>query len=333
MYYRYRVKNKDRHVVRSLVIIVLIAVAGYFSYKYRDYILFWKYTDNKLMLQLKTADSTPDFQNRKIALEGLVPVFDDYREKNPLKADAFFMSAFLYYRLGQASLPGSFSELLINDRLDSASPAARKQFLRTIKYIRKGMALQNGDSSDPAVLFTLARSCYYSSFLRVDEICGILSGLKPTDCEVDVESIRFCALVNILNKNEDAGFALLTEKGMVDNGIDGILFQATAERMVGRYTSAIMNYKKVLDASRDDRILNLVHVNLGKIYYNQSLYRESLAHFNDALKINERDTFSRIWIGKNYSALGYRDRAKAIWAEILATDRSNSEVKKLLGVM
>ena len=80
-------------------------------------------------------------------------------------------------------------------------------------------------------------------------------------------------------------------------------------------------------------IIKLVHINLGKIFYNRSLYKESLYHFNQALNIDERDILLKIWIGKNYSALGYKTRAKAIWSEVLVSDSSNQEVKKLLGLM
>jgi len=66
------------------------------------------------------------------------------------------------------------------------------------------------------------------------------------------------------------------------------------------------------------------------LYYNQSLYNESLAHFSSALAIDERDNELKIWIGKNYSALGNKAKARAVWSEVLAIDSANEEVKKLL---
>jgi tetratricopeptide (TPR) repeat protein len=94
-----------------------------------------------------------------------------------------------------------------------------------------------------------------------------------------------------------------------------------------------MNFKKILGMTTDNGILKLAHANLGKIYFNQSLYKESLAHFAEALKIDDRDQILKIWIGKDYSALGDKTKARAIWTEVLTADRSNEEVKKLLGLM
>lgn len=139
--------------------------------------------------------------------------------------------------------------------------------------------------------------------------------------------------MTILNGDEKKGFDLLQSHGAILDSIQGRLFLASVEVIAMRYTNAIMNFKDALSRSDDVRVRKLIHVNLGKIYYSQSLFKESLGHFTIALKIDEKDNFSRIWIGKNYSALGYRDRARAIWSEVLTTDRSNTEVRRLLGVM
>jgi len=76
----------------------------------------------------------------------------------------------------------------------------------------------------------------------------------------------------------------------------------------------------------------LIHINLGIVYYNQSLFRESMSHFNSVVEIDPGDINARIWIGKNHYAMGEKDKAKAIWSDVLARDKSNREVQKLLGV-
>ncbi len=108
---------------------------------------------------------------------------------------------------------------------------------------------------------------------------------------------------------------------------------ATAERIAGRYTNAIMNYRKVLDSAADDRLKRLVHLNLGKIYYNQSLFAESLTHFSEAMSLDDKDPGVKIWTGKSYAALGFRDKARALWSEVLNADKTNEEARKLLGVL
>jgi hypothetical protein len=145
MYYRYRVKKKDRHIFRNLFILVLLGALGYAIYTYHDYLFFWKYNDNKLQTSIKQAQSIPDRQQRRKALEALSPVIEDYRNGNPLKAEAFFLSALLSYDLGCSYLPGTFSELVVNDSLSSIPEAARNEFFRTIRYVKKGLALKGGE--------------------------------------------------------------------------------------------------------------------------------------------------------------------------------------------
>ena len=94
-----------------------------------------------------------------------------------------------------------------------------------------------------------------------------------------------------------------------------------------------MSFKNILENCSDKSVTKLANINLGKIYFNQSLYKESLMHFTYALTIDERDNTLKIWIGKNYSALGEKTKAKAIWAEVLASDQTNKEAKELLGLM
>ncbi len=148
-----------------------------------------------------------------------------------------------------------------------------------------------------------------------------------------VENIRFYSMVTIANRREDYGLKYLAEHGMVRDNIQGKLFYATAERLAKKYTGAIVTYKDVLARTSDERVRKLVHINLGKIYFNQTLYRESLDQFSLALKIDAKDSVPKIWIGKNYSAMGEKDKAKAIWSEVLTTDGMNTEAKALMKMM
>jgi hypothetical protein len=85
-----------------------------------------------------------------------------------------------------------------------------------------------------------------------------------------------------------------------------------------------------LKTSDDPFVQKLCYSNLGKIYYSQNLYKESLDQFNAALNFGD-DINCRIWIGKNYSAMGMKDKAKAFMDEVLVLNPDNEEVKKLLG--
>jgi len=104
---------------------------------------------------------------------------------------------------------------------------------------------------------------------------------------------------------------------MVKDNMQGLLFYATAERVAKKYTGAIVSYKNVLARTSDDRLRKLVHVNLGKIYFNQSLYRESIDQFSQALKIDERDSMPRYGSGRATPPWEKRIKAGAIWSEVL----------------
>jgi hypothetical protein len=48
--------------------------------------------------------------------------------------------------------------------------------LQTIRYVKKSMALKDGDNADPSMIFILAYSCYYSSFLGIGELNSFCPG-------------------------------------------------------------------------------------------------------------------------------------------------------------
>lgn len=332
MYYRYKVKKKDRKIFKKVIVLVLAGVTVFYGYRYRQYLQFWKYSYNKLNKRIEKAVSGEKKQKKSELLK-LARQFEGYQFENPTRADGFFMAGKIYFLLAESGMAGSFSERIINGSTGHLSPASLKNYLLAVKNIKKGIALKNGDSFSSEYTVILAKSLYYLRYETEKEVAQLLKDVNARSLKGRVEDVRFLALITILNGDEKGGFQLLEKHGAILDSIQGRLFFASVEMAAKRYTNAIMNFKDVLARTDDVRVRRLIHINLGKIYYRQSLYRESLAHFSIALKINENDNFSRIWIGKNYSAMGYKDRARAIWSEVLATDRSNSEVRKLLGVM
>lgn len=333
MYYKYKIKRKNKNTSKYIIIILIIVLTGFFSYRYREHLMFWKYSDHKLLVMLQASESQSDANIRLTELKKLIPIFDNFIKDNALNYEAYFFSARLHYEIGRTSLPGTFSELIINDRVKSIPAAAKTEFEKVVKYMYKGLAFLGKKQVERDYLMILAYSGFYSGYLTFDELNDIIAPIDKTSLGSDIEDARFYAFINILNGNEDTGFAVLSEKGMVDTGIDGVLFLAVVENMVGRSTNAIMNYKKVLDKTGDKRILRLVHVDLGKIYFNQGLFKESLEELNEALKVDENDSSIKIWIGQNYMALGLSDRARKIWADAFAADKNNTELKRLLGII
>ena len=331
MYYKYKPKRK-RRIFKPLAIIIVLCTIGYFTYRNREYLMFWRYSDNKLAAKLKKAEKGG---NKLTDLKNLVQMFDNYRENNPLDQDAYFYSARVYYGIAVANMPRNFSDFVINNLGDDIStaltPLSLDGFQKAIKYMRKGMVLGDKKKIDHEYMMIFAYSCFYTSFLNMAELDEFLSSANKDELSKNVEDVRFYSLVKILGNEKDKGFDFLANNGKVDSDLNGILFQSCLEGMAGHYTNAIMDYKKVLDTTEDPQILKLVRMNLGKIYYKQNLYNESLEQFIEVAR-NTADVLPKIWAGKSYAALGQHDKAKTVWNDALALDKNNGELKKLLGI-
>ena len=123
------------------------------------------------------------------------------------------------------------------------------------------------------------------------------------------------------------------EAGQIEDTVEGKLFYASLLKDAGRYTEAIMAFRNIAGESADTGVKKAALFNLGQIYFKQRLYRESLEEFESILSMDNSDLNSKIWLGRNYSAMGDRDRARAIWGEVLTVNSSNKEVKRLLELM
>lgn len=329
MYDRYKTKRRNTGLYKAAAMLVIAAGLLFAGIRYYRYLAFWKYDQNKLVKKIEAARHS---RNRREALTDLAETFERYKREHQTDPEAYYLSGETHYLLGESYLPGSFSELFINDTARNAGKEAKQEFIRAIKDIKKGSALDNGRIDD-AYRFVLARASYYADYNSPGELFGLIEPAGDSVKVRDVDNVRFYSILAILNRKEERGMTFLSQHGAVKDSIQGLLFYATAERLAKKYTGAIITYKDVLARTDDDKIKKLVHVNLGKVYFNQSLYRESLDQFTLALKIDEKDAMPKIWIGKNYFALGEKDKAKAIWSEILTTDGTNREVKDLLKTM
>jgi len=326
MYDRYKSRKKNTAPLRVFGVILLVAAIGFLGYRYRNYFTFWKLTQGRIYRSLENAKRIASFERRRVALSNLVNSFEQLKKEKPLDAEAFFLSAEARYLLGESMLAGGFSELVVNDAVPGVGGEARNEFLRSIRDFRKGMALNPGGLTQPRA-FMLAKAGFYTGFYSPAELMGILGDSPGEDTP---ENIRLYALLCIMNAKEDYGLKLLADKGMVNEGIGGILFRATAERLAKRYTASIGSYRRALAEARDDRLKRMIYLNLGRIYFHQSLYKESLEQFSQALALDDKDPAPRIWMGKNYKAMGDKEKARMIWSEILTNDSTNAEAKELL---
>jgi tetratricopeptide (TPR) repeat protein len=335
MYYRYKVHKKNKGGVRKVAILVLISAAAYLGYQNRQLLFFWKYTTNTLQKKVESAEMIKDPEKKKESLTAVAASLLRYQGDNPAEVLPFLLSGRVNFSLGEQETGRSFTDLFIHEQYRVMNGEARDHFLKTIICIKKANALLDGEKLAPEYAMILARACFYTGFISESKILSMLNhtGTDKNSSFRNAENARFYAVMLILNNRAEEAIKFLNEKGKVDISPGGRMFLAAAENMAKQYTNSIMHYKNILETVNDTEILRLANFNLGKIYYSQSLYKESLFHFTSALDLNKQDISPKIWIGRNYYAMGMKEKARAVWTELLSADKENKELKGLLGIL
>ncbi|MDY6967393.1 MAG: hypothetical protein SVR08_01880 [Spirochaetota bacterium] len=332
MYSRYKVKKKNKKRYKGLLLFLILLGIIYFGFRYKKYLIFWEFTYNELEKNVEYITSLSNKEAKKNELIKIIKSYQDYKSKNKIHAKAFILLGKIHFLLGETYLPRAFSELLTRDNITLIDKKARSEFLKAIRYLRKGIILSDEDKNMQSLLL-LAKAYFYIEYKNLKDIFSIINKIEGSISSKKKEDIKFFSIVYILNQKEESGLKLLQENTSASETIEDMLFKATALRIAKRYTNSIIEYKKILEKTSVSDIIKLVNFNLGKIYFKQSLYKESLSHLTDAYKIDNNDNSLKIWIGKNYSALGDETRAKMIWGEVVASDHTNIEAKRLLGLM
>jgi tetratricopeptide (TPR) repeat protein len=316
-----------------MLVLVLLSVVLFTAYRYKQYIVFWKYNYNKLEHRINSASSHADPESKLKAIREVLGVCSEYMNDHPLEPDAYLMAGRAHFDLGEAINGKNLSQMVIQGLPRGTGQAdADIEFLEAMRLIKKGIALSDGADYNTGYALMLVKAGYYTGYYSVATAGAMLKDIRP-DSLGKLDDTRFYALVSILNGKADDGIRLLHRHGRVADTIEGQLFLASALVLAKQNTNAIMQYQNVLKKTTDSAVLKFVHISLGKLYYNQSLYRESLGYFTNAMNIDHNDNELKIWLGKNYSALGDKIKARALWSEVLASDSSNEEAKKLLNPM
>jgi len=305
------------------------AVVGlvYAVYEYRGVLFFWKYNISKLDREIMAVDMVQDRQRRLQMLADLDRANNVYKKENPMSVEAHLTSGKVHYLLGEAHLPARFNELLITDRLGEVDGAARVHFIASIKDVKKAIALSGGGVQEK-YLVMLARSCFITGYYGMADIAEILTPVRNPEILDDLDDRRFIAMVHVLNSNENYGLELLNK--IEGSGGTPSIYMATLYRIAKKYTNALMEYRKVLDKTADIGTRNLIHFNLGKIYYTQGLHAEALREFAEAVTGNPTEISYRIWAGKSHASMGDKAKARESWLAAQNIDKNNEEVKKLL---
>jgi tetratricopeptide (TPR) repeat protein len=329
MYYRYKSKKKDRKFLKVFLFCAVAVSIAYAGYTYKSKIMFWRVSHNRIVDQINQASMITDLAKRAENLRKLAGDIEVYKEDNPLEADSYIYSSRVYYNLGIALSGKTFTEMYFDDLMLQLTAEQKKCFMNSVKDMSKAIAILDGKEAEPQDLFILGKSYFFTGYRDNNTIYTMLKNVSESIDKLSIDDVRFYSLLCLTGGAVEEGLNILDKKGGVEDSIDGKLFKAKALKNSMKFTDAIIAFQKILKTSDDPFVQKLCYSNLGKIYYSQNLYKESLDQFNAALNFGD-DINCRIWIGKNYSAMGMKDKAKAAWSEVLVLNADNEEVKKLL---
>jgi len=332
MYYRYRAKKKDRGFFKVLILAAFFIAGIYYVYSNRHELMFWRISQNRILTEISSAGKIEDPAKRLKALDTIAESMRVYREDNLLEPDAYIMSARVNYLRGMAEVGSSFTSMYINDSFREISGNSKKNLLSAVKDLNRARALLYGKELNPEDTLILAKSFFLTGYYSPADIFSMMSSLRLNQ-GFQVEDIRFYIVMATLSGNHEEGLEVSSRLGRMDDTVQGRIFYASLLKDAGKYTESIMAFRNIVGSSNDLSVKKVSYRNLGQIYFKQRLYRESIEQFDSILGIDNSDLNSKIWLGKNYSALGNNDKARAIWSEVLMVNRSNEEVKKLLGLM
>ncbi len=324
MYTRYKPRKKEKKFVKYILYACVLGGLLYAGYTHRHVLMFWKYNISKLDRELLQIDQAANRQVRISMLKNLEKACDGYKSDNPFSSEAFFSSGRVKVLLGEAMMSATFNELFVTERLGEQGGDVRACFVEAIKDLKKAAVLDGGRIDDRNLLL-LAKAGFLAGYYPPMELAEMLSGVKNLDM-LSPEERRLYATIQVLGGNESRGIDVLKN----DSDAAGSLFLATVYRMTKKNTEAILEYRKALEKAGDDETKMLIHFNLGKIYFSQSLAMEAAKEFSDAISFSPGKAVLRVWAGKSFAVLGDKAKAREYWLEALKLEPDNSEVKKLL---
>jgi len=332
MYYRYKTRKKDRRFLKFFTVAAAAAASIYLLYANKSRLMIWKINQNRIEDSIDRAAGTGDRVDRIVELKKLAVDMETYKKENMLDPDAYVMASKLYLKLGLNLDNRDFTEMYIDGSLSSLSRESRYWLYCVIKDINKAIALYNDTDIELDDLLALARAAYLTGYYRNDYIYSMVSERIKNGGPVSVEDARFYSLLCIAAGRSDEGLDYLGKNGAVADSVKGQLFRARVLFDAMKYTEAIMAFQSILQASDDSFVLRVCYLNLGRIYYFQRLYSESLDQYNAAYVIS-RDNNCRVWIARNNVALGRKDEARKILGEAAAADPSDEDVQALLATL
>lgn len=332
MYYRYKSRKKNRAYLKYILYFLIVGVVSYTLYHYRNHLMFWKISHNRIVSEIASVTVIADPQKRLEKLQKLKSDLESYRDENEMEPESFLFLSRICYSLGLAGMDNDFTDIYLNESNVKLSPESSKYLTESIKNSQKAIALLDGKEIEIDDIFILAGAYYFTGYYSGEEIYTLLKEYVRDGEGISSVNARFFSIICIKADKTEEGLAFLQAKGDVEGNVKGKLLWARALRDAMKNTEAIIAFQKILKSAEDSVSQRIAYLNLGRIYYDQHLYKESMEQFTAALALGD-DLNSRIWLGKNHLALGEKDKAKTVLTDVINADSSNEEAKKLLGMI
>jgi len=332
MYYRYKTRKKDRTYLKVILYLIIAGVVSYTLYHYKNHLMFWRISHNRIVSEITSVTGITEPQKRFEKLKKLKNDLETYRDENEMEPESYFFLSRIYYGLGISGMDSDFTDIYLNESNIKLSPESVKYLTESIKNSRKAIALLDGKEVSIDDIFILAGAYYFTGYYGGEEIYNLLKEFVRDDDGISTGNARFFSIVCISAGKTEEWLSFLQAKGDVKKNVKGRLLWAKALGDAMKHTEAIIAFQDILKTPEDSVSQKIAYANLGRIYYEQHLYKESIEQFNSSLALGD-EINSRIWLGKNYMAIGEKDKAKTVWSEALNADSSNEEAKKLLGMI
>lgn len=329
MYYRYKSKKSSGFSFKIIILILLAAGMIFSIYHFREYLQFWRYSYNRISDQIESASHVGSQPARVAALDKMLKVTEEYVTENPKSCEPYYLLARVYFNKGVALGAGDIISFIVDNNREELSAAVSENFEKSIQAIKKGQCFDSHSVPDDEVLILLSKAYFYTDYYGSQTIHDLLSSVRNPRMLKNSDDRKFYGLMKIVGGNGEEGVQFLMESGDIHRNDTGKLFLASAYTLAKQYTNAIIEYKSLLESVNDPVMVEKAKIGLGRVYFTQSLYRESIAQFEDVLKSNPGSIDSKIWIARCNISLGDKAAARKICTEILAADKENAAALSL----
>lgn len=334
MYYRYDVKRKNTRLIKfSVFLLIGGLILGSLIY-FRESLMFWRYSANDLDSKIELSMKNEDPLKRISSLKELVPLCESYIKDNPSSAEASLLAGRLYFLIGQTEINGPFTPFVVHGFYKNL-PAYQNNasFLESIKYLKKSIALTGKNEIPAKVLVLLAEASYYTNYNDIVSINNLLNKVVDPTRDLSREELRFYGAIRLMSQQDDSGLEYIQKSGDFSSPAEGILFNAVIFDLAGKYTRALVEYRKALEGINDLESRLLILNNMSDIYQKQSLFEDALAVLSEGAALDASNQSITIKMVQVYIQSGNKNKARELLKNLIKVDPSNTQAQEMLAAI